>query len=65
MRIPLITTVYDTDGTILRYEVSIDTQLEDGRISANLRVSPEAFDLAPLEAEITRLLSNFITTEEE
>lgn len=65
MRIPIITTVYNEDDTILRYDVSIDTEVGGGRISANLRVSPDAFDLAPLEAEINKLLTNFIKQEGE
>lgn len=65
MRIPNITTVYNADGTILRYEVSIDSKLSDGStFSANVKIHPDDFDLSPLEGKIHDVLSQILNTEE-
>lgn len=65
MRIPNINTVYNADGSILRYDVSIDSQLADGStFSANVRINPEDFDLSPLEAKIHEVLSKILNSEE-
>lgn len=65
MRIPNITTVYNADDSILRYEVTVDSQLPDGSyFSANVKILPEDFDLSPLEGKIHDVLSQILNTEE-
>ena len=46
-RITNLMPVYDQDGTVLEYRISVDNNAESGNsISANLTIKPEDLDLS-------------------
>lgn len=47
LRFTNLTPVYEKDGTIIEYRISVDNNAESGNsISANLTVKPEDLDLS-------------------
>lgn len=46
LRFTNLTPVYEQDGTIIEYRVSVDNNNDSNSISANLTINPEDLDLS-------------------
>ena len=46
LRFTNLTPVYEQDGTIIEYRVSVDNNTDNNSISANLTIKPEDLDLS-------------------
>ena len=45
LRFTNLTPVYEQDGTIIEYRVSVDNNTDSNSISANLAINPDDLDL--------------------